>query len=139
MFLTTTEAGKRLKPFEIIDDVGGGINYEKKGIQKLVNLVCGGEVEKIVVLYKDRLMRLGVELFKNMCDQFNTAIEIVETTTKTEQEELVEDLVQIITVFSCKLQGKRAKKTREMIKEILNNVQSDESAIAADSGAGEEI
>jgi len=127
------------KPFEIIEDVGSGINYNKKGIQELINLICRREIEKVVVLYKDRLMRFGFELFKNMCDQFNTVIEIVETNIKTEQEELVEDLVQIITVFSCKLQGKRAKRTREMIKELIENVQGDENSITADSGAGEEI
>jgi predicted site-specific integrase-resolvase len=46
-------------------------------------------------------------------------IEIVDTTEKTEQEELIEDLIQIITVFSCKLQGKRANKTKRMIKELV--------------------
>ena len=122
------------KPFEIIEDIGSGINYDKKGIHELINLICRREVEKVVILYKDRLMRFGFDLFKNMCDQFNTAIEIVEINAKTEQEELVEDLVQIITVFSCKLQGGRAKQTREMIKELVKNVQVDESSTAADGG-----
>ena len=122
------------KPFEIIEDIGSGTNYDKKGIRELINLICRREVEKVVVLYKDRLMRFGYELFKNMCDQFNTGIEIVEMNAKTEQEELVEDLVQIITVFSCKLQGRRAKQTREMIKEFVKNVQVDENSASADSG-----
>lgn len=47
-------------------------------------------------------------------------IEIIDNTQKTEQEELVEDLVQIITVFSCKLQGKRAHKARKLIKELVD-------------------
>jgi len=125
------------RPFEIIEDIGSGINYNKKGIKELINLICKGEVEKITVLYKDRLMRFGFDLFKNMCEQFNTMIEIAEINAKTEQEELVEDLVQIITVFSCKLQGKRAKRTREMIKELIENVQGYESSAAADGGTEE--
>ena len=127
------------KPFEIIEDVGSGINYNKKGIQELINLICRGEVEKVIILYKDRLMRFGFDLFKSICDRHNTMIEIVETNAKTEQEELVEDLVQIITVFSCKLQGKRSKQTKEMIKELLAHVQSCESTTETDGGTGEEI
>jgi len=125
------------KPFEIIEDVGSGINYTKKGIQELINLICRGEIEKIVVLYKDRLMRFGFDLFKSICDRHDTVIEVVELNAKTEQEELVEDLVQIITVFSCKLQGKRAKRTREMIKELVKNVQGDENSVTADGGTEE--
>jgi excisionase family DNA binding protein len=127
------------RPFEIIEDVGSGINYTKKGIRGLINLICRGEIEKVVVLYKDRLMRFGFDLFKSMCEQFNTMIEVVELNAKTEQEELVEDLVQVITVFSCKLQGKRAKRTREMIKELIGHVQGDEDSITADGGAETEI
>ncbi|MEB7455942.1 IS607 family transposase, partial [Lysinibacillus sphaericus] len=73
---------------------------------------------KIVVLYKDRLVRFGYELIKNICDKNNVSIEIIDHNEKSEQEEVVEDLVQIITVFSCKLQGKRSKKTKELIKEL---------------------
>jgi excisionase family DNA binding protein len=78
-------------PFEIIEDVGSGIDYNKKGIQELIKLICRGEVEKVVVLYKDRLARFGFDLFKSICEQFNTEIEVVELNAKTEQEELVED------------------------------------------------
>ena len=79
------------------------------------------EVEKIVVLYKDRLLRFGYELIEPLCHKFGTVIEIIDTTEKTEQQELVEDLVQIITVFSCKLQGKRANKAKKMIQELTRD------------------
>jgi predicted site-specific integrase-resolvase len=127
------------RPFEVIEDVGSGINYNKKGLQELIRLICRGEVEKVVVLYKDRLMRFGFDLFKSICEQYNTLIEIVDISQKTDQEELVEDLVQIVTVFSCKLQGQRAKKTKEMIKELVKNVQNNENTASADGGAGEEV
>lgn len=109
------------KPFEIITDIGSGINYKKKGLQKLIQVISKGEVDKVVVLYKDRLLRLGFELIEYMASLYHCEIEIVDTTEKTEQEELVEDLVQIVTVFSCRLQGKRANKAKKMIKELVND------------------
>jgi len=106
------------KPFKIVTDIGSGINYNKKGLNEVIDLVMDKKVSKIVVLYKDMLVRFGYELIKNICDKNNVSIEIIDHNEKSEQEEVVEDLVQIITVFSCKLQGKRSKKTKELIKEL---------------------
>ena len=107
--------------FEIITDIGSGINYNKKGLNQIIDMVTNSEVEKIVVLYKDRLIRFGYELIGNLCNKFGTTIEIIDNTEKTEQQELVEDLVQIVTVFSCRLQGKRADKAKKMIKELIED------------------
>ena len=73
------------------------------------------------MLYKDRLLRFGYELIEYIAKLNNCDIEIVDSTAKTEEQELVEDLVQIITVFSCKLQGKRANKAKTMIKELVSS------------------
>lgn len=107
--------------FEIISDIGSGINYNKKGLNQLINMVTNSEVEKIVVLYKDRLIRFGFELIENLCNKYGVTIEIIDNTEKTEEQELVEDMIQIITVFSCKLQGKRANKAKKMIKELTED------------------
>ena len=107
--------------FEIITDIGSGINYNKKGLNQLIDMVTNSEVEKIVVLYKDRLIRFGYELIENLCKKFGTTIEIIDNTEKTERQELVEDLVQIVTVFSCRPQGKRANKAKKMIKELIED------------------
>ena len=107
--------------FEIITDIGSGINYNKKGLNQIIDMVTNSEVEKIVVLYKDRLIRFGYELIENLCNKFGTIIEIIDNTEKTEQQELVEDLVQIVTVFSCRLQGKRTNKAKKMIKELIED------------------
>lgn len=109
------------KPFEIIEDIGSGINYNKKGLLELFQKVIDHKVEKIVVLHKDRLLRFGYELFENIAKSYDTSIEVIDNTKNTEQQELIEDLVQIITVFSSGLQGKRAKKTKEMIKELVKD------------------
>lgn len=107
--------------FEIITDIGSGINYNKKGLNQLIDMVTNSEIEKIVVLHKDRLIRFGYELIENLCNKFGTTIEIIDNTEQTEQQELVEDLVQIVTVFSCRLQGKRANKVKKMIKELIED------------------
>ena len=107
--------------FVIIQDIGSGINYNNKGLNKLLNMVTNGEVEKIVILYKDRLVRFGFELIENLCKKYGTTIEIIDNTEKTEEQELVEDMIQILTVFSCRLQGKRANKAKKMIKELTED------------------
>lgn len=107
------------KPFEIISDIGSGINYKKKGLKELIKLITQNKVEKVVVLYKDRLLRFGFELIEYIASLYNCEIEIIDNTEKSEQQELVEDLVQIITVFNCKLQGKRANKARKLVKELI--------------------
>ena len=107
------------QPFEIISDIGSGINYKKKVLQELIRRISQNQVEKVVVLYKDRLLRFGFEQIEYITSLYNCEIEIIDNTEKSEQQELVEDLVQIITVFSCKLQGKRANKAKKLIRELI--------------------
>lgn len=92
--------------FDMIRDIGSGINYNKKGLNQLIDRITNGEIEKVVILYKDRFIRFGYELIENLCNKYGTEIEIIDNTEKTEEQELVEDLIQIVTLFSCRLQGK---------------------------------
>ena len=107
------------KSFEIISDIGSSMNYKRKGLLELLDRIIKNEVEKVVVLYKDRLSRFGFELIEYVASLYECEIEVIDNTQNTEQEELAEDLVQIVTVFSCKLQGKRAHKARKLIKELV--------------------
>jgi predicted site-specific integrase-resolvase len=116
------------KSFEIITDIGSGINYNKQGLQKLIKLVNQDEVETIFVLYKDRLLRYGYELLEYVSSLHGTLIQVIDQTDKTEQQELVEDLVQIITVFACKLQGKRSQKARKAVNELVQGLQDKDFA-----------
>lgn len=109
------------KPFEIISDIGSGIHYKRKGLQEWIKGMANRRISKVVVLYKDRLTRFGLERIESIAERYDCEMEVVDTTEKTEQEELVEDLVQIITAFSCKLQGKRANKAKKMRKELTEN------------------
>ena len=67
------------------------------------------------------MLRFGFELVEYIASLYDCDIEIINRTEKTEQQEIVEDLVQIITVFSCKLQGKRANKVRKLVKELIDD------------------
>ena len=113
------------QPFEIISDIGSGINYKKKGLQELIKRISQNQVEKVVVLYKDRLLRFGFELVEYIASLYNCEIEIIDNTEKSEQQELVEDLVQIITVFSCKVQSKRANKAKKLVEELIQEEEAD--------------
>ena len=80
------------------------------------------EVDLIVVLYKDRLLRFGFELVEYFANLNNVKIEVLDKVDKNQDQELVEDLVQIITVFSCKIQGKRKSKTKKLIEEFSQKI-----------------
>jgi len=70
---------------------------------------------------------VNIEIIENLCGKYGTTIEIIDNTERTEEQELVEDLIQIVTVFSCKLQGKRANKAKKIIKELMEDDYSTES------------
>ena len=108
----------KYKSYDIITDIGSGINYTKKGLLSLIDKINKKEVDVIVVLYKDRLLRFGFELIEYFAKVNNVKIEVLDKTNKTQDEELVEDLIQIITVFSCKIQGKREAKTKEILDDF---------------------
>ena len=109
--------------YEVITDIGSGINYTKPGLKKLIEKINKKEVDLIVILYKDRLLRFGFELVEYFAELNNVKIEILDKIDKNQDQELVEDLVQIITVFSCKIQGKRKAKTKELIDDFSQKIE----------------
>lgn len=118
-------------PYEIISDIGSGINYTKSGLKELIQKIVSNQVSKVVVLYKDRLLRFGFELLEYVASLFDCKIEIIDNTEKSEQQELVEDLVQIVTVFSCRLQGKRANKARKIVRELISGEDNSQSDVSS--------
>ena len=108
--------------FDIITDIGSGINYNKPGLKKLIEKINKKEVDLIIVLYKDRLLRFGFELVEYFAKLNNVKIEVLDKIDKNQDEELVEDLVQIITEFSCKIQGKRKTKIKQLIDDFSKKI-----------------
>ena len=117
-----TYISSKYDSFDIITDIGSGINYNKPGLKKLIEKINKKEVDLIIVLYKDRLLRFGFELVEYFAELNNVKIEILDKIDKNQDEELVEDLVQIITVFSRKIQGKRKTKTKQLIDDFSKKI-----------------
>lgn len=117
-----TYLDSKYNEYEIITDIGSGINYTKLGLKTLIQKINRKEVDLIVVLYKDRLLRFGFELVEYFAELNNVKIEVLDKIDKNQDQELVEDLVQIVTVFSCKIQGKRKAKTKELIEDFSQKV-----------------
>ena len=113
--------------FEIIEDIGSGINYKKDGLRQLISKIDNHEVSKVVILYKDRLVRFGYEMIEYLCQINGIEIEIIDNTEFTKEQELADDLIQIITVFANRLYGSRSKKTKKLIDEVKSNVNVEEN------------
>ena len=118
---------------EIISDIGSGINYNKKGLERLIKLICLGEIERLVVCHKDRLLRFGSEIIFSICEQHNVEIVIInKSINSTFEEELTNDVLEIITVFSAKLYGSRSHKNKKIIDKINEVKEKVENEILQD-------
>ena len=106
--------------FKIIKSVGSGINYNNQSLNELLDLVISGKVNKVFIMYKDRLVRFGFDLLENLFKRYGVDIEIINHQNNTMEEELVTDLIQIMTVFSAKLNGKRKYNLNKFKKELEN-------------------
>ena len=109
--------------FEMITDIGSGINYSKKGLTKLLERIHNGEVSKVVILYKDRLVRFGFELLETVCKLNDCEIEIVDNTPKIDEEELITDLINVVNVFGSKLQGKQSKLIKQFVEDLKDDTR----------------
>ena len=107
--------------FEIITDIGSSVNYSKNGLTKLLERIHNDEVSKVVVLYKDRLVRFGFELLETVCKLNDCEIEIVDNTPKINEEELINDLVKVVNVFGSELKGEQSK----LIKQFVEGLKDD--------------
>lgn len=110
--------------FDIITDIGSGINYSKKGLQELISKINNQETDKVVVLYKDRLIGFGFEMLEYFCKINDVEIEIIDSKEVSREQELTDDFIQIITVFANRLYGSRSKKTKQLIEEVKSNAQN---------------
>lgn len=104
--------------FEVITDIGSGINYKNKGLRELISLIDSNQVTKVVILHKDRLVGFGFELIQLLCELHDVDIDIIDKSERSNEEELTDDLIGIITLFAERLYGSRSKKTRTLIERV---------------------
>ena len=96
---------EKYEHYEIIEDIGSGINYNKPALLKLIEKINKKEVDVIVLLYKDRLLRFGFELVEHFASLNNVKIEVLDKIDKTQDEELLETLKEIIDDTKDKIKG----------------------------------
>jgi predicted site-specific integrase-resolvase len=121
--------------YEIVTDIGSGINFKRKGFNSILDLAISGDLKEVVVTHRDRLCRFGFELIKRIVqERSNGVIVVLDKTETSPEQELTRDLVSIITVFSSRLYGLRSNKIKKAIKELQNN---EVSSVSHGGGGGE--
>lgn len=116
--------------YECLSDIGSGLNFKRKNFNAILDQVLQGNVEEIVVTHRDRLCRFGFELIERLVTQFNGKIVVLDQEKTSPEQELVKDLLSIVTVFSGRLYGLRAHSIKKAIKHSQNN----QDTVIADEG-----
>ena len=122
---------------EIIRDFGSGnLNDNKKGLLRLLELIVHGQMSRLVLTHKDRLLRFGADLIFRICELKGIEIVII---NKGEQpsfeEELTRDVMEIMTVFCAKLYGSRSHKSKKLAQEIENIVSDEKTQLEPQFGS----
>ena len=114
--------------FEVIADLGSGMNYHKKGLKKLLEAIIEGQVGRLVITHKDRLLRFGAELVFAICEAKNVEVVILNQGEDTTfEEDLAKDVLEIITVFSARLYGSRSRKNQKLLDSLKKAVEEMQS------------
>jgi putative resolvase len=109
--------------FEILSDLGSGMNYQKKGLKKLINDILSEQIGRLVITHKDRLLRFGSELIFSICAVKEVEVVIINKGEDTSfEEDLAKDVLEIITVFSARLYDSRSKKNQKLIEGLKKAV-----------------
>jgi excisionase family DNA binding protein len=117
--------------YSVLQDLGSGLNYQKKGLRLLIHKICNREVERLVLTNKDRLLRFGSELIFGLCEQFGVEVVIINAFEPASfEEELTNDVLEIITVFSARLYGSRSHKNKKLIASMREAVS--DSSVASE-------
>ena len=110
--------------FEVIADLGSGMNYHKKGLKKLLEAIIEGQVGRLVIAHKDRLLRFGAELVFAICEAKQVEVVILNQGEDTTfEEDLAKDVLEIITVFSARLYGSRSRRNQKLLDGVKKAVE----------------
>ncbi len=114
--------------FEIISDLGSGMNSQKRGLKRLLNAVLADEIGRLVVTHKDRLLRFGAELVFAVCEAKNVEVVILNQGEDTTfEEDLASDVLEIITVFSARLYGRRSRQNQKLLEQVADAIKESAS------------
>ncbi len=109
-----TKQGKSVDDFELISDIGSGVNFNKKGTNILLDYALSRTIGEVIIANRDRLSRFGFDLFKAIIIKSGGKLTVInDIQSKSSEQELAEDLLSIVHIFSCKQMGKRSYKNRK--------------------------
>jgi len=109
--------------FSTLKDLGSGMNYHKRGLKQLLEQIMNGQIGRLVLTHKDRLLRFGAELIFSLCAVKNVEVVIINQGEEPSfEEELAKDVLEIITVFSARLYGSRSHKNKQLMTNLQNAV-----------------
>ena len=97
---------------EAISDLGSGLNFRKRGLLRLLDLILTRKISRLVLENKDRLLRFGAELVFRLCAAQGIEVIVIEDTPRSFEANLARDVLEIMTVFSSRLYGARSAKRR---------------------------
>jgi len=97
---------------EVVSEIGGGLNFKRKKMLAVLGQVMSGDVKRLVVAHKDRLARFGFDLFRWLCEQNGCELVVLNESSLSPSEEMVEDILAILHCFSSRLYGLRKYKTQ---------------------------
>lgn len=109
---------------QILADIGSGLNENRKNFLKLLEMVSEKKVSKVIITYEDRLTRFGFKTLSRLFSSFGSDIEVVNHKERTPQQELVEDLIAIVSRFVVRLYGKKSHKYKEVVNGVKQLVSS---------------
>ena len=94
--------------FVCLEDIGSGINFKRKGLQRILDSCIQGTIGEVVIAHRDRLSRFGFELIKLFVETAGGTITVIDDEQhKSSEQELSEDLMSIVQIYSCRSMGKR--------------------------------
>jgi putative resolvase len=115
---------KGYQDIEVIEDIASGLNENRKGLNKLLKLVTERQIEAVFITHKDRLTRFGFKYFETFFNSYGCRIETMDSEkVKEPRQELVEDLIAIVTGFAGRIYGARSRKRRELVEAVKNAVR----------------
>jgi len=106
---------KKYPKNKLIEDIGSGINLNRRGLRKIIKLVIEGRIEELVIVHRDRLTRFGYELIEDLIKDYSGGKIIIlsERQELEPEEELIKDVLTIMNVFVARMNGMRKYKNLE--------------------------
>ena len=120
---------KEYDSYTVISDIASGINFKRKGLETILDACLQRTIGELVIAHRDRLCRFGYELIKLFIEKCGGKITVLDDErNKSSEQELSEDLLSIIHIYSCKQMGKRSYKVKQLLKSTESEIKAENTS-----------